>query len=61
LRHPLINALTLFSKKTPGILDELAAEREKLLEKESAKLEAEADRLAGEIKELNGEAPSRIS
>jgi predicted nuclease with TOPRIM domain len=47
-------------EKKPGVLDELAAEREKLLEKESAELEAEAGRLIEEIKELSGEAPGRI-
>jgi hypothetical protein len=41
-------------------LDELAAERAKVLEKEQAELEKEAERLAGEIEELAGEAPARI-
>jgi DNA polymerase III epsilon subunit-like protein len=48
------------SEKRPGVLDELAAERAKVLEKERAALEKEAERLAGEIKELAGEAPTRI-
>jgi DNA polymerase III epsilon subunit-like protein len=48
------------SEKKPGVLDELAGERAKLLEKESAELQKEAERLAGEIKELVGEAPARI-
>jgi len=41
-------------------LDELAAERKKLLEKESAELEEQASRLAEEIKELSGKGSSRI-
>ena len=45
----------------PGVLDELAAERAKLLEKESAELETQAERLAEEIRELSGEEPSRIT
>jgi DNA polymerase-3 subunit epsilon len=48
------------SEKKPGVLDGLAAERAKVLEKERAELEKEAERLAGEIKELAGEAPGRI-
>ena len=44
----------------PGVLDELAAERVKLLEKESAELEQQAERLADEIKELSGEQTSTI-
>ncbi len=48
------------SEKKPGVLDELAAERAKALEKERAELEKEAERLAGEIEELAGEAPVRI-
>jgi DNA polymerase-3 subunit epsilon len=47
-------------EKKPGELDELAAERAKVLEKERAELEKEAERLAGEIEELAGEAPGRI-
>ena len=47
-------------EQKPGVLDELAAERVKLLEKESAKLQQEAEKLADEIKELSGEAASRI-
>jgi DNA polymerase III epsilon subunit-like protein len=52
--------LCRLSEKKPGILVELAAEREKLLDKESAELESQASQLADEIKELNGEE-SRIS
>jgi len=48
------------SEKKPGVLDELAAERTKVLERERAELEKEAERLAGEIEELAGEAPARI-
>ena len=44
----------------PGVLAELAAERAKQLEKESAELETQASRLAEEIKELSGEAAERI-
>jgi DNA polymerase III epsilon subunit-like protein len=53
--------LCRISEKKPGVLDELAAERKKLLEKESAELEADASRLAEEIKELSGEKSSRIN
>jgi len=48
------------SEKRPGLLDELAVERRKLLEKESAELQQQADKLAEEIKELTGESSSRI-
>jgi hypothetical protein len=48
------------SEQKPGVLDELAAERAKVLEKERAELEQEAERLASEIEELVGEAPARI-
>ena len=48
------------SERKLGILDELAAEREKLLKKESAELEQQATRLAEEIKELGGAESSRI-
>ena len=48
------------SEKKPGVLDELAAERAKVLAKESAELQKEAERLAGEIEELAGEVPGRI-
>lgn len=47
--------------RKPGTLEELAAERARLLEKESAELEKQAGRLAEEIKELSGETPTRIS
>jgi DNA-binding ferritin-like protein len=43
------------------VLDELAAERAKLLEQESGELQQQADKLAEEIKELGGESANRIS
>jgi len=52
--------LCQLSEQKSGVLDELAAERTKLLETESSELEKQADRLAKEIKELNGDAKSRI-
>lgn len=52
--------LCQISEQKAGVLDELAAERTKLLETESSELEKQADRLAKEIKELNGDAASRI-
>lgn len=42
------------------MLDERAAGRKKLLEKESAELEQQAEALAEEIKELSGESASSI-
>ena len=42
------------------MLDDLVAERSKLLEQETAELETQADKLAQEIAELTGEEPSRI-
>jgi len=42
------------------VLDELAAERAKLLHKESGEWEAQANRFAEAIKELGGAEPSRI-
>jgi len=52
--------LCQLSEKQPSLLDELAAERAKVLEKESAELEEEAKRLAGEIEELAGELSTGI-
>jgi hypothetical protein len=52
--------LCQISEKRPGVLDELAAERVRLLEKETAELEKQAKRLAQEIEELAGETPVRI-
>ena len=52
--------LSEISERKPCVLDELAAERAKQLEKESAELEQQATRLAEEIKELSGEAGDRI-
>jgi hypothetical protein len=51
--------LCQFSERKPGVLEELAAERAKLLEREAAELEKQAGLLAEEISELSGEA-SRI-
>ncbi len=42
------------------MLDNLVAERTKMLEKETRELETQADKLAQEIAELTGEEPSRI-
>ena len=53
--------LCQISERKPGVLDELAAERAKLLEKESAELRHQADKLAEEIKELSGVEPSKIA
>ena len=52
--------LCQLSERKPGVLDELAAERKRLLEKESAELQQQADKLAEEIKELSGEIVGRI-
>ena len=52
--------LCQISERKPGVLDELAAERKKLLEKETAELEGQASRLADEIKELSGQTVERI-
>ena len=47
-------------EQRPGVLEELAAERIKLLETESAELQQKAQQLADEIKELSGAEASRI-
>ena len=52
--------LCQISEQKPGVLEELAAERAVLLAQESAELEAQASRLAEEIRELGGCEPSRI-
>ena len=52
--------LCRISEQKAGVLDELAAERAKLLEKETAELEEQANRFATEIAELGGEKPARI-
>ena len=49
------------SAKKPGLLDELAVERKRLLDQEIGQLQQQADKLAEEIKELTGEAPGRIA
>ncbi len=52
--------LCQLSVQKAGVLDELASERARLLDQESAELEQQAERLAAEIKELNGEEADRI-
>ena len=52
--------LCQLSGQKADVLDELASERARLLDQESADLEKQADRLAKEIKELNGEEADRI-
>jgi len=52
--------LSIFSERKPGMLDEIVIERAKMLEKETAELKTQADKLAQEIAELTGEEPSRI-
>jgi len=52
--------LCQISEQKPGVLDELAAERAKLLETESAELEKQANRLAEEIRERSGQTTDRI-
>lgn len=52
--------LFLLTEGKPEVLDEVVAERTKLLEKECAELELEAENLAQQIAELTGEQPSRI-
>jgi len=52
--------LCQLSQQKPGVLDELAAERAKLLEKENAELEKQADQLAKEIKRLSGKSADKI-
>jgi DNA polymerase-3 subunit epsilon len=53
--------LCRISEKTPGVLDNLAAEKARMLAKESAELETQANRFAEEIAELSGQNPSQIS
>ena len=53
--------LCQLSERKPGVLDELAAERARLPEKEIAELETQANRLGEETEELSGETPSRIT
>ena len=60
LRESAEYELWQLSEQKPGVLDELAAERARLLEKEIAVLEKQADKFAEEIKELSGEEPTRI-
>ncbi|HEY5043005.1 MAG TPA: hypothetical protein VIK53_13495, partial [Verrucomicrobiae bacterium] len=46
--------LCQLAEQKPGVLDELAAERLKQLEIENAELKSQAERLAKEIKKLDG-------
>ena len=48
------------AEQKPGVLDELAVERIRLLEKERTELERQAEALAREIGELSGEKPSKF-
>ena len=52
--------LCRFAEQKQGVLDELAVERAKLLEKENAELEKQADQLAKEIKRLSGKSADKI-
>ncbi|MEI6415202.1 MAG: exonuclease domain-containing protein [Pseudomonadota bacterium] len=52
--------LCRISEQKPGVLVELAKQRAETLDKESAELEAKADKIADEIAALGGEVPSRI-
>jgi DNA polymerase-3 subunit epsilon len=61
LRESADYELCQLSERKPGLLEELAAERAKLLEKESVQLKVQADRLADEIKDLSSEAPVSIA
>ncbi len=49
--------LCQLSEQTPGVLDELAAERTKQLEVEIVELEKQAEQLANEIKKLTNPTP----
>jgi predicted nuclease with TOPRIM domain len=60
LRESSDYELSCLIEKNTGMLDELIAERTKLLEKETTELDAQADKLAQKIAELTGEEPSRI-
>jgi hypothetical protein len=60
LRESQDYELCQLSGQKAGVLEELASERAGLLDQESAELEQQAERLAAEIKELNGEAADRI-
>ena len=52
--------LCQLAEQKPGILDELAAERARQLEVENAELELQAERLAKEIKRLDGNATEKM-
>ena len=49
------------SGQKSGVLDDPASERARLLDQESAELEKQAERLAAEIKEMNGQSAAGIS
>jgi len=53
--------LCRLSENKPGLLDDLAVERARLLDQETTELEEEANRLAEEITELSGQPPGRIT
>ena len=59
-KSPDYELCRLRERKT-DLLEELAAERARLLEQEAAELEKEAGQLLEEISELSGEATSRIA
>ena len=60
LRETSDYELSRLIEKKAGVLDELVAERMKLLEKETSELETQAEKLAQEIAELTGDEPSAI-
>ena len=61
LRESADYELCQLAQSKPGMLDELAAERSKLLEAESSGLEMEASELGRQIEELSGQAQTRIA
>ena len=60
LRESADYELSLLSAKKPGLLEDLARQQAELLEKESAELEKQAEKLAEEMKDLTGESPAGI-
>lgn len=60
LRKSSDYALAQRVEEQPEVLDELVAKLKKQIEAEIAEMEVEAERLAQEIEELTGEAPTRI-
>ncbi|HEV2330463.1 MAG TPA: exonuclease domain-containing protein [Verrucomicrobiae bacterium] len=61
LRESAEYELCRIMEQRPAALNELTAERAKILEKESMELQLEAEKLADEIKELSGSGSSGIS